>query len=197
LDSQGYKVADAEPSDYPAFVRGVRRDLIGRSDVYGFFDTDAVGNYGYLRPPTTPGHVMLNTPNGVPDSTFRACQSAGARVIGPADRAQLSKGGPALATNDPRVVAAKGQWANCMAAHGFDIVAPLKAISDHLQDTPPDKAVAQADVACKKETNFVGIATGVQAHLDNTYIAANQQAMNSYRATVAVLLSQAEAVTTR
>ncbi|MDQ1731031.1 MAG: hypothetical protein QOK10_1190 [Pseudonocardiales bacterium] len=197
LASHGYKRIDAEPADYPAFVRGVRRDLTVRSDVYGFFDTDTVGKFGYLRPPTTPGHVMVSPPNSVPDGIFRTCQSAGVRVTGPADQDQLPKGGPALATNDPRVVAAKSQWARCMSTHGYDIADPISAISDHQRDTASDKAIAQTDVACKSETNFVGIATGVQAEMDNAYIAANKPALDSYKATVAALLRPADAMTPR
>ena len=191
LKSHGYSVSDPEPADYPAFQRGVLRDLVVRSDVYGFFDTQTVDTYGYLRPPSIPDHVALEPSNAVPDDIASACQSAGAHVIAPAGRDQLPNGGPQLATKDQRVVAAKGQWAACMARHGLAINDPIDAIGRHLTSTPADRAVAQTDVACKQETNFVGIASGVQAEIDNAYVTANLQALKSYAATVAALLRQA------
>jgi hypothetical protein len=62
---------------------------------------------------------------------------------------------------DARVVAAFKKWSACMAQGGYTYADPLQAAADHrwstLAPSQTEIQTAQADVACKKSTNLIGV----------------------------------------
>ncbi|MCJ0868336.1 hypothetical protein [Streptomyces sp. AP-93] len=62
---------------------------------------------------------------------------------------------------DPRVTSVFAKWSECMKGKGFDYKDPMQANDDPMFSgsaiTPEEIATASADVACKADTNLVGI----------------------------------------
>jgi hypothetical protein len=184
-----YSVSDLEPANLPAFIRESVRDQVVRSDLYGFFDTDNVANYGYVRPPGAPGAVTLRLPSGVPQEIASACRSTGQALVATVDSARLPNGGPTFASSDTRIAAATNAWVRCMGAAGISVANPIQAQSDHQTTTADDLRIAQTDVGCKRSTNLVGIALGVQSEYDKNYIF--KQLLTTYRINLTELLARA------
>jgi hypothetical protein len=71
------------------------------------------------------------------------------------------------AMEDPRVRSAFDQWSACMEKRGHAYDDPWQAINDKAFRgpgvTPREIATAVADVACKRETNLVGVWYAVDA----------------------------------
>ena len=57
-----------------------------------------------------------------------------------------------------------------MSGKGYKVNDPVTTEFDHFTTKPADIAVAKADVDCKRSTNLVGIANGIQAEIDNAYM---------------------------
>jgi len=180
----------ASVADLTRYVAAWRRDAVTFSGMWQFFDPDNAADYGYQRPPNELPNLML-TGSG---SAVMACMdrvrsiSPGGQVVGPFMVGDLPDGGSQWQANDSRYVAVEKQWADCMAAAGFDYATPKDAIGQNYQaSTATDKArataVAVADVQCKIQTNLVGVAVAVQSAYDQIYI-------DSHRDQLAALQTQ-------
>ncbi|MFB6889187.1 hypothetical protein ACFCX4_07720 [Kitasatospora sp. NPDC056327] len=88
---------------------------------------------------------------------------------------------------DPRVTAATGEWAACMAAAGFRADAP-GTLPDRFRAgpevTPAELATARADADCTTRSNLAGIWFGVLAGYQRQQIDRNSQALNAHREAV-------------
>jgi hypothetical protein len=79
----------------------------------------------------------------------------------------------------------------CAAGAGISVANPIQAQSDHQTTTADDLRIAQTDVGCKRSTNLVGIALGVQSEYDKNYILSNKQLLTTYRINLTELLARA------
>ncbi|MET7683273.1 hypothetical protein [Streptomyces sp. NPDC005423] len=69
---------------------------------------------------------------------------------------------------DPRVVSVFRKWSRCMRRHGYRYSDPTQTPGKNAEFTGPtvtraETALAGADVACKRETNVVGVWSSVDA----------------------------------
>jgi len=74
---------------------------------------------------------------------------------------------------DPRVQAVTRQWAACMKARGYRYATPFEPAGDPRFRGPltaAETATAKADVACKQQTNLVGVWFAVESALQRTLI---------------------------
>ncbi|AZM93564.1 MULTISPECIES: hypothetical protein [Streptomyces] len=77
---------------------------------------------------------------------------------------------------DPRVKAVFARWSKCLSTHGYDAPSPMEAGAGipSIQAEKPDATeieAAQADIACKRTTNLVGIWFTVESDYQRTSIA--------------------------
>ena len=90
---------------------------------------------------------------------------------------------------DPRVVAAIASWSGCMTTHGYNVTAPLKASDPFATAAGPASTQeieqAQADVACKQETNVIGVWFAVESDLQNQEINKNSTELGKVKRTLA------------
>ncbi|MEU8926922.1 hypothetical protein AB0D10_39390 [Kitasatospora sp. NPDC048545] len=195
--------ARAEPAD-----RDVRSQLYGyfAPDRVATTGYDAVVATGAGQPTSAATLQVLTGRDaaGTPVTDFQGrtvpkggCLQEGLNAVGGAvflssDPSALPGGGPKEPLTDPRVVAADRQWSSCMKDHGFTYATPADAYMDpRWRDrtqgattpaghTPAELATAAADDACKRSTNFMGIAVAVQAAYDRQYIAAHPQELATF-----------------
>ncbi|MFF2618564.1 hypothetical protein [Kitasatospora sp. NPDC058046] len=79
---------------------------------------------------------------------------------------------------DTKVVAAVAAWSSCMKSRGYDLTDPLHATDNatSLDDAAPSTAeIAQAltDVACKRDSNLIGIWFAAESDRQNALINAH------------------------
>ncbi|WP_133150537.1 hypothetical protein [Frankia canadensis] len=88
---------------------------------------------------------------------------------------------------DPRVQKAAQAWSACMRGHGLRYPTPLSAPADpRFRNWPVSRleiTTATTDIACKRQTNLVGIWSGVEADLQRAGIAAHRDALEKVRLT--------------
>ncbi|HEY5785270.1 MAG TPA: hypothetical protein VIT65_10875 [Microlunatus sp.] len=87
--------------------------------------------------------------------------------------------------SDPRVQAAFGDWASCMRKQGHSYAAPLEPPADPRFGNPggaAERATAEADVACKAQTNLVGRWYAVESAEQARLIEEHQSELESLRA---------------
>lgn len=86
---------------------------------------------------------------------------------------------------DPRVRAAMKAWSACMRAHHFDYSTPLAAAGDPRFRSGPVSAaeitVAATDIACKRQTNLVGIWFTAESRIQRPGVAANREQLENIR----------------
>jgi len=91
----------------------------------------------------------------------------------------------ARSQQEPQVVAVFKQWSACMAAKGYDYATPYDAGNDHRWATSAPTAAeiqtASADVACKQQTNLVGVWYAVDCALQTSMINAQQQQLDAVK----------------
>ncbi|MGH8922366.1 MAG: hypothetical protein ACRD0H_29195, partial [Actinomycetes bacterium] len=80
---------------------------------------------------------------------------------------------------DPRVKDVFARWSRCLGSHGFSAPSPMEAGVGlaSIQAEKPDAIeikAALADVACKKDTNLVGVWFTVESEYQATAIARRQ-----------------------
>lgn len=102
--------------------------------------------------------------------------------------------------HDPRVVDATRRWSACMLVAGFRYAGPLDPPADRrfqhaLSGT--EIAAASADIACKRQTNLIGIWYAVEAVLQAPLIASNQAGLDLARSAFQAELAIAGAALTR
>lgn len=87
---------------------------------------------------------------------------------------------------DPRVTAAIAAWSSCMAAAGHRYRTPMEASGQEWAPTPTaaERAVATADVRCKRETRLAEIWFTVQSGYESQLIARNREALDAGRAQI-------------
>jgi hypothetical protein len=196
IHAAGYTVANVEPPEYPAFVETEVSDRASRTPYFGFFDTTNVTQYGYVRLPAFPGQVSVNAdPGGIPLDVAKSCVNAGVNAVSGVLWDELPNGGPKSAVADPRVVAARTAWSECIRQKGIKATTPDELQNAHLTTSAADIAIAVADVNCKISTNYVGIAVGVQNEYDERYIADNQGQLSAYQTSVHELVATAKNAT--
>ncbi|MFE7529883.1 hypothetical protein ACFU7Y_29825 [Kitasatospora sp. NPDC057542] len=90
--------------------------------------------------------------------------------------------------SDPKVVAAVASWSACMKGHGYSVTDPLKASDLFETATGPASSQeidqAQADVACKQETNLLGVWFAVESDLQNKAINKNSAELGKVKETL-------------
>ncbi|HEX6344437.1 hypothetical protein [Umezawaea sp.] len=94
----------------------------------------------------------------------------------------------------PRVRAVVEAWSACVRARGFDYPDPLAPSSDARfagPATPDELAVAAADLACKEETNLVGVWFDEERSIQRDLVAANRAALAEVREANAADVEQA------
>ncbi|MER7702940.1 hypothetical protein ABTX81_08595 [Kitasatospora sp. NPDC097605] len=86
---------------------------------------------------------------------------------------------------DDRVLAVFRSWSECMKSKGYDYADPIKVLDDPrwTSPTPTDveRATAVADVACKEQTNVVGVWFTVEAAYETQLIEQNAPALAQVR----------------
>lgn len=95
------------------------------------------------------------------------------------------------AMTDSRVVAAQGAWSECMASKGYTYSLVYEPFNEPWSLPRPgaaEVATATADVECKQEANFISIAAGVEAELQQQVLDANPDLMLSIRETIEALV---------
>lgn len=111
----------------------------------------------------------------------------------PGSGVSLPDGGPPVPIGDPRVVRADTRWSACMKAEGYSYANPADAYADakwrpvgNTLSRPDatrkreERATATADMACKQETDFMGVAIAVQSAYDRQYIASHSAALKAF-----------------
>jgi hypothetical protein len=99
-----------------------------------------------------------------------------------------------LSRKDSRVRAALGSWSRCMKARGFDLAGPLDAANNPAFKTgsePEAIATATADVACKKQTNLVGVWSTVEDAYQKRIIERNHEELRRIKDSLAAQLRYA------
>ncbi|RIQ20328.1 hypothetical protein DY240_18435 [Jiangella rhizosphaerae] len=106
--------------------------------------------------------------------------------------------GVTLAMKDPRVREAFAAWSACMAAHGHDYATPWDPPNDPRftgpSPGPGEIDVAVDDVACKEQTNVVGVWYAVDAALQTVMIGRDADVFAGIAAERADRLDRARAV---
>lgn len=130
--------------------------------------------------------------------------AVGGRILAVHDTGSLPDRGPALPPTDPRIVEVNKKWSACMAQKGFHYATPwnayidprwrqLNAAGNDVVIPAAEVATASADLACKQETNLVGVVVAVQGGYDRQYIDSHGAALGQYDKTVAERVQQASA----
>jgi hypothetical protein len=91
--------------------------------------------------------------------------------------------------SDARVREAFASWSACMRAGGYDYKDPDAATNDRrwaasAEPTSAEIATAQADVACKRRTNLIGIWSSVESAYQRAAIELNAGSLRQARATM-------------
>jgi hypothetical protein len=89
-----------------------------------------------------------------------------------------------LSRQDSRVRAALASWSRCMRERGFDYRDPLDAVADPRftsGTTRLETETATADVACKRETNLVGVWFAVESAYEKRLINENRDQLAEVR----------------
>lgn len=124
-------------------------------------------------------------PNGGCVGEVRTRLSSGAPVgADPRLGETLATRAHAQAENDSRVTTAWGRWSACMARSGFTYKTPWHAHDDRWAgDTASVREIrtARADVACRNETNLVGIWVAVESAYQRRLIEKNAVALAETR----------------
>jgi hypothetical protein len=97
---------------------------------------------------------------------------------------------------DSRVKTATALWRSCMTKAGYDYERPMDPLKGEWPTTrsPAEIKTAKADVACKLETNLVGIGMAVAAGYQREIIAKNTAVLAPAKAALAKLLRNVDAV---
>jgi hypothetical protein len=85
---------------------------------------------------------------------------------------------------DAQVRAVAGQWSGCMRARGYTYPGPLDPPADrrfHGPVTAAEIATATADIACKRQTNLVGVWSAVESRYQHLHVAAHQAPLERIR----------------
>jgi len=135
-------------------------------------------------------------PNGGCSGEARRRMTVGAPAVSDPYLAQrLSQESYALSGRDRRVQAVTHAWSDCMRGHGYDYATPLAAAADpRFRDGPVSRTeitVATTDIACKKQTNLVGVWFAVEAAIQKPGVAANRTALENIGRTNEIQLSVA------
>jgi hypothetical protein len=101
--------------------------------------------------------------------------------------AQIQQDAFEKAQSDPRVRAVFAKWSACMRSHGYDYSTPFKAAGDPRWNmtAPASRSeikTAETDVACKLQTNVLGVDFAVESDYENTAIAENAGALAQAKA---------------
>lgn len=194
--------------------------LLGNQRRYGLTDEAAAGTYGYGLPPGAvndgepprepdldPAAVSVLSGEGQRSHNGRPIPERG--CVGEAQRG-LAGAGPSVADanlahrlstesfarsqQDSRVRTAGSRWSECMRAEGFDYSSPLDPAGDprFAKGVPPEEiATARADIACKKQTNLIGIWFSVESAYQARLIEEHHEALNLIKESVAAQLRYA------
>lgn len=166
-----------------------RRNTVTRSQSWGFFDPTNAPSLGYFSDQSL--DLSEGAPVGSDDEVVGRCvELEQAKMPYGQPWMSFAYGGlpnanPHMAGSDSRFVAAQDEWAACMKAQGFDLASVQDALSTwdpaRTAASPTEVATAVADIDCKLETNFIGIALAVQTAYDLRYIDANRPALTEFQ----------------
>ena len=101
--------------------------------------------------------------------------------------------------SDARVTAVFRKWSACMKAKGFDYPNPTTAPGrdpkfSGATPSPLELAIAQSDVACKRQTNLVGVWYAVDSAYQQVAIAHNTSALTGIKQCIIAELAKARTV---
>ncbi|WP_331447672.1 hypothetical protein [Streptomyces xanthochromogenes] len=127
---------------------------------------------GTYKGPDINGHSV---PKGGCNAVVEAeLSKGGAAGVGVFDAANVMLGPYQQSKADSRVEDAFSAWSTCMKGKGYAYGTPNDAVNDPAwrspQPSPTELATARADVACKQQTNVVGIWWAVLTAYENQYI---------------------------
>lgn len=127
---------------------------------------------GTYKGPDINGHSV---PKGGCNAVVEAeLTKGGTPGVGIFDAANVMLGPYQQSKSDSRVQDAFGSWSTCMKGKGYAYKSPEDAVNDPAwrspQPSPTEIATARADVACKQQTNVVGIWYAVLTAYENRYI---------------------------
>ncbi|MCF6473194.1 hypothetical protein FAF44_33125 [Nonomuraea sp. MG754425] len=103
------------------------------------------------------------------------------------------------AAADPDVVRATTEWNRCMAQQGYVYPDPLRAIADPRwklgspATSPLERAVATADVRCKRSADLVALRAAAETRIQRELIGKNAGRLESLERSNARLLRNADA----
>ncbi|WP_050997430.1 MULTISPECIES: hypothetical protein [Frankia] len=108
---------------------------------------------------------------------------------------RLSQSSYFASGRDERVRAVLRAWSACMRTHALYYSSPLDAAADPRFRTGPvsatETAVAATDIACKKQTNLVGVWFSVESELQRPDLATHRRALERIRQTNQIQLTVA------
>ena len=101
--------------------------------------------------------------------------------------------------SDARVTAAFQMWSACMKTKGFDYPNPTAAPGKDPKfsaatPSPLEIAIAQSDVACKQQTNLVGVWYAVDSAYQDVAVAHNAKALSGIKQRIVAELAKARGV---
>jgi hypothetical protein len=110
---------------------------------------------------------------------------------------RLSSDSFAQSRSDPKVQAATRQWATCMKANGYSYSTPFDPPADLAFRgtlTQAEIATAKTDVACKQQTNLVGIWFTIESAHQRALVIQNTTALDLAANAINAELAAARAV---
>ncbi|MFH9355578.1 hypothetical protein [Kitasatospora sp. NPDC017646] len=177
---------------------------------YGPADPAAAAKDGYHNPAApdgdkTPTDNLASLSIDQRTTVFHCQQDAQTKLGGGATYGsspigeQINSRSYLKAAADDRVKAAFTAWSGCMKAAGYDYASPMDAYNDpHWSASPTadqqEIATAQADIACKRQTNLIGIWYAVDAAYQQQQIQAHQAELDRDRTAEQQQLSAARQV---
>jgi hypothetical protein len=167
--ADGYHLGDRDPRTRPSVPRA---DLTSRQKLV---------LYGTQGGPAAAGATSVPRVNGAavpPDG----CAGEAHQTLVPSDQpgsddlARSTNGRTFTASRaDPAVRKALARWSGCMKAKGYHYPDPLTAMDDKRfqgrTSNGLERAVATADVACKRQTNLIGVWFTVESAMQKKVIA--------------------------
>ncbi|KMO99201.1 hypothetical protein [Streptomyces roseus] len=159
---------------------------------YGLADPELAKAHGYHLPDAgqpiedyPPAAMALvrgevTTYNGKPVPEGGCAQEAGRELhdtelqqaLGPVQRLDVES--YETSRKDPAVTEVSGKWSTCMEESGYRYPDPVAAINDRefASGAPSDheKAVALADVLCKRKVNLIGVWSGAESAYQRSLI---------------------------
>lgn len=177
-----------------SFYAGLAASEASNSPLWGLFDTAPEATYLPQRPqgPTLYGG---SGDKAASSECFRASalkMPHGQSFVFQVRTIDWPAQGPASPALDPRWAEAVGAWQRCLVAHGRPASLGPAELARQLgqQPSPGNRSMAAVDVACKVETNLVGVGAALQAAYDEQYLTAHGDELRAWKGEIDEFLTR-------